>query len=174
LTTDPGPTEAESEPGVRPARDETEAERLDRNLTELLNELRVALPGVQVLFAFLLGVPFTQRFAELAPYQEDIYYGTLICAAAASAFLIAPSAFHRIEFRAGDKQHIVFLSNRFAIVGLGFLALAMCGVVLLITDFLFGVPATTIATTLVALLFLLLWYVLPLQRRMRLNRRRAD
>src|SRR5436189_5481267 len=102
---------------------ESKEERLDRELIELLNELRVALPGVQVLFAFLLGVPFTQRFAELAPYQEKIYYGTLICAAAASAFLIAPSAHHRVEFRMSDKQHIVFLANRFAIIGLGFLAL---------------------------------------------------
>src|SRR5438874_7174410 len=111
-------------------RDETEEERLDRNLTELLNELRVALPGVQVLFAFLLGVPFTQRFSELASYQEDVYYATLMCAAAATAFLIAPSAHHRVLFRQRDKRYIVFLSNRFAIVGLAFLALAMTGVVL--------------------------------------------
>src|SRR3954463_14783839 len=106
--------------GTSPRRGETEEERLDRNLNELLNELRVALPGVQVLFAFLLGVPFTQRFKELASYQEDIFYGTLLCAAAATAFLIAPSAHHRIEFRAKDKRHVVFLANRFAIVGLGF------------------------------------------------------
>src|SRR6266576_3409824 len=118
-------------------RSETEEERLDRNLNELLNELRVALPGVQVLFAFLLGVPFTQRFSELVPYQEDVYFGTLICAAAATAFLIAPSAHHRIEFRLQDKRHIVFLANRLAIVGLAFLALAMTGVVLLVTDFIF-------------------------------------
>src|SRR6266566_9780182 len=94
-------------------RDESEEERLDRNLNELLNELRVALPGVQVLFAFLLGVPFTQRFSELVPYQEDVYFGTLICAAAATAFLIAPSAHHRIEFRLKDKRHLVSLANRF-------------------------------------------------------------
>ena len=160
-------------PEVRSSRDETEAERLDRNLTELLNELRVALPGVQVLFAFLLGVPFTQRFAELAPYLKDVYYGTLICAAAATAFLIAPSAYHRIEFRASDKHHIVFVSNRLAIIGLGFLALAMCGVVLVVTDFLFSGLATAIATTCVALLFLVLWYVLPLRRRLHLMRRQA-
>src|SRR3954468_19990152 len=85
-------------------RDETPFERADRNLTELLNELRVALPGVQVLFAFLLGVPFTQRFSDLTSYQVDVYYGVLICTAAATAFLIAPSAHHRIEFRQGDKR----------------------------------------------------------------------
>src|SRR3954469_7429703 len=93
-------------------REETEKERLDRNLTELLNELRVALPGVQVLFAFLLGVPFTQRFAQLAGYQQDVYFSTLVCAAAATAFLIAPSAHHRILFRLQDKRHIVFLANQ--------------------------------------------------------------
>jgi hypothetical protein len=153
-------------------RDESEEERLDRNLGELLNELRVALPGVQVLFAFLLGVPFTQRFAELASYQEDIYFGTLICAAAATAFLIAPSAHHRIEFRLRDKRYIVFLANRFAIIGLGFLALAMTGVVLLVTDFIFGAVATAIATTVTGLSFALLWYVLPLRRRAKLARNR--
>jgi hypothetical protein len=152
-------------------RNETEEERLDRNLTELLNELRVALPGVQVLFAFLLGVPFTQRFSELTSYQEDIYYGTLICAAMASAFLIAPSAHHRLQFRQRDKHFIVLLANRLAIVGLTFLALAMTGVVLLITDFIFGALATTIATTATALVFAVLWYVVPLSRRMKRRRR---
>jgi uncharacterized protein DUF6328 len=150
-------------------RDETEVERLDRNLTELLNELRVALPGVQVLFAFLLGVPFTQRFAQLAGYQQDIYFGTLVCAAAATAFLIAPSAHHRIEFRMQDKRHIVFLANKLAIVGLGFLALAMTGVVLLVTDFIFSVVASVITTAVTASMFALLWYVVPLRRRQKLK-----
>jgi Family of unknown function (DUF6328) len=148
-------------------RNETEEERLDRNLTELLNELRVALPGVQVLFAFLLGVPFTQRFTTLAQYQEDVYYATLICAAAATACLIAPSAHHRIEFRLRDKRHIVFLANRFAIVGLAFLALAMTGIVLLITDVLFGGLATALATAATALVFAVLWYVMPFLRRLK-------
>jgi hypothetical protein len=148
-------------------RNETEEERLDRNLTELLNELRVALPGVQVLFAFLLGVPFTQRFTTLAQYQEDVYYATLICAAGATACLIAPSAHHRIEFRLRDKRHIVFLANRFAIVGLAFLALAMTGVVLLITDVLFGGLATALATAATAFVFAALWYVMPFLRRLK-------
>jgi hypothetical protein len=154
---------------ARAGRDETEEERLDRNYVELLNELRVALPGVQVLFAFLLGVPFTQRFTALTSYQEDIYFGTLVCAAAATAFLIAPSAQHRLEFRLQDKRHIVFLANRLAIAGLTFLALAMTGVVLLVTDFIFGTPATTIATAMTALLFAVLWYILPLRRRLKLQ-----
>jgi hypothetical protein len=151
-------------------RHETEEERLDRNLTELLTELRVALPGVQVLFAFLLTVPFTQRFAVLADYQEDVYYGTLICAAAATAFMIAPTAHHRIEFRQKDKRHIVFLANRFAIIGLSFLALAMTGVVLLITDVIFGGLATAIGTSVTALAFAYLWYVMPVSRRMAKDR----
>jgi hypothetical protein len=148
-------------------RRETEHERLDRNLTELLNELRVALPGVQVLFAFLLGVPFTTRFTELSAYQEKVYYATLLCTAVASAFLIAPSAHHRVEFRMSDKRHIVFLANRFAIIGLGFLALAMSGVVLLITDFLFGGVAAGVATSVATFGFAYLWYVMPLKRRTR-------
>jgi hypothetical protein len=155
-------------------RHETEEERLDRNLTELLNELRVALPGVQVLFAFLLGVPFTQRFTSLASYQEDVYYATLICAAAATACLIAPSAHHRIEFRIQDKRHIVFLANRFAIVGLGFLALAMTGIVLLITDVLFGGFATAVATAGAALVFTEFWYVMPVRRRVKVLSSRGD
>lgn len=154
------------------SRQETEQERVDRNLTELLNELRVALPGVQVLFAFLLAVPFSQRFSDLAPYQEKIYFGTLICSAAASALLIAPSAHHRIEFRMQDKRHIVILANRLAIIGLAFLALAMTGVVLLITDLLYDTVATVVATTLTALVFGVLWYGLPIWRRMRRGSRR--
>jgi membrane-bound acyltransferase YfiQ involved in biofilm formation len=155
-------------------RDETEEERLDRNLTELLNELRVALPGVQVLFAFLLGVPFTQRFAELTDFQEDVYYATLVCAAAATAFMIAPTAHHRIEFRLQDKRHIVFIANRFAIIGLSFLATAMTSVVLLITDVMFGGLATVIATTVAALTFGYLWYVIPIVRRAKRMAARRD
>jgi hypothetical protein len=153
---------------TRPSRrpEESEEERLDRNLTELLTELRVALPGVQVLFAFLLAVPFSQRFSELAAYQVRIYFGTLVCSAAATAFLVAPSAHHRVEFRMQDKRHIVFMANRLALIGLSFLAVAMTGVVLLITDFLYGTAATVTTTTVTALVFAILWYGIPLRRRM--------
>ncbi len=153
-----------------PRRGESEEERLDRNLLELLNELRVALPGVQVLFAFLLTVPFTQRFATLTGAQEKVYYGTLVCTALATAFLIAPSAHHRIVFRQQDKAYIVFLANRLMIIGLGLLALAMSGVVLLITDVLFGTTATVVATGITVGTFAILWYAIPLWRRMRLRR----
>jgi hypothetical protein len=153
-----------------PRRGESEEERLDRNLLELLNELRVALPGVQVLFAFLLTVPFTQRFATLTGAQEKVYYGTLVCTALATAFLIAPSAHHRIVFRQQDKAYIVFLANKLMIVGLGLLALAMSGVVLLITDVLFGTTATVVATGITVGTFAILWYGIPLWRRMRIGR----
>jgi hypothetical protein len=121
---------------------------------------------VQVLFAFLLTVPFSQRFSLLAPYQEKIYFATLLCSATATAFLIAPSVHHRVEFRMKDKRHIVLLANRFAIVGLAFLALAMIGVVLLITDLLYGAATTTIVTAVTAIVFGFLWYAIPVRRRL--------
>jgi hypothetical protein len=148
-------------------REESEEERLDRNLIELLNELRVALPGVQVLFAFLLTVPFTQRFASLTQTQEKVYYATLLAAAMSALLLIAPSAHHRINFRQQDKAYIVFLANRLTIAGLAFLAGAMSGVVWLITDLLYGSAATAIATSATALSFAALWYVVPVVRRLR-------
>ena len=153
--------------GRASGREETEKERLDRNLIELLNELRVALPGVQVLFAFLLTVPFTQQFSTLTKGQEKIYYATLVCTAISTALLIAPSAHHRINFRQQEKHYIVFLANRLTIAGLAFLALAMSGVMLLITDILYGTTATVIAVTATVLLFAVLWYVMPLVRRVR-------
>jgi hypothetical protein len=155
--------------GVR--ENESEQERLDRNLLELLNELRVALPGVQVLFAFLLTVPFTQRFATLTATQEKVYYGTLICSSISTVMLIAPSAHHRINFRRQDKEYIVFLANKLAIGGLGFLALAMAGAMWLITDLLYGTKATVTVTVVTLLVYLVLWYVIPIVRRIRRSRR---
>src|SRR3954465_3547588 len=102
--------------------EETEKERLDRNLEQLLGELRVALPGVQVLFAFLLVVPFNQRFADITSFQQTVYFITLLCATAACVGLLAPAAHHRIEFREQDKERIVFGGTRLAIVGLTLLA----------------------------------------------------
>ena len=148
-------------------RDESEEERLDRNLLELLNELRVALPGVQVLFAFLLTVPFTQRFTTLTQTQEEVYYATLLATAASALLLIAPSAHHRINFRQQDKAYIVFLANKLTIAGLAFLAAAMSGVVWLISDVLYDSTETTIATVTTALSFAILWYVVPVIRRLR-------
>jgi hypothetical protein len=147
-------------------RDESEMERLDRNLGELLQELRVALPGVQVLFAFLLTIPFNQRFALLTTAQERIYLATLLSTTISAVLLMAPTAYHRINFRQQQKGELVFVSNKLAIVGLGFLALAMTLVVLLITDFLFATPVTLACTALAALMFATFWYALPLRRRL--------
>jgi hypothetical protein len=151
-------------------RNETELERLDRNLTELLGELRVALPGVQVLFAFLLAVPFNQGFSKATSFQKDVYLVTLLLTAAATALLIAPSAYHRLEFRRGDKKHIVFVANRFAICGFGFLAAAMSTAVLLVTDYLFGSTTAAISTIGAAVVLYGFWYGAPLARRRKLDR----
>jgi membrane-associated HD superfamily phosphohydrolase len=146
-------------------RDETEDERLDRNLGELLQELRVALPGVQVLFAFLLAVPFQQNFTEITPFEKKVYFITLLCTALSAALLIAPSSYHRMTFRLQRKRELIFLANRFTIAGLSFLALAMTGAIVLITDVLFGGLATVLTGIAAATMFGVLWYVLPLRRR---------
>ncbi|HMJ03011.1 MAG TPA: DUF6328 family protein [Conexibacter sp.] len=146
---------------------ESEQERLDRNLMELLGELRVALPGVQVLFAFLLAVPFQQRFADVTSFQRDVYFATLCCALVASACLIAPTAFHRLTFRLQQKEALVRTANRLTIAGLGALALAMTGVMLLISDYLFDTTTTIVTTSTAFLLLALLWGALPLRRRRR-------
>jgi len=149
-------------------REETEEERLDRNLSELLQELRVALPGVQVLFAFLLAVPFQQGFEKITGFQKGAYFGTLVCTAIAAVMLISPSAYHRLTFRYQQKRRLVFYANRFSIVGLVFLALAMTGAIMLITDVLFGTTATVAMTAASVLVFGFFWFALPLQRRFRL------
>jgi hypothetical protein len=145
-------------------RDETEEERLDRNLMELLQELRVAIPGVQVLFAFLLVVPFNQRFPDITTFQQTIFFVTLLLATSATAFLIAPTVHHRVQFREQDKERIVITANRFAIVGLALLAAAMTGAILLITDMLYKSTTVTIVSAVVAVMFFALWYAVPLRR----------
>ena len=142
-------------------------ERLDRELIELLNELRVALPGVQVLFAFLLGVPFTQRFGRVTDLQKDVYFLTFLCAAGATALLIAPSAYHRLEWRRGDKEHVLVVSNALAIAGTAFLALAIAGAVFLVSDLLFPTAAAALLTGATAAFFGWFWYAMPLLRRLR-------
>jgi hypothetical protein len=147
--------------------DESKEERLDRELIELLNELRVALPGVQVLFAFLLGVPFTQRFGEVTELQKDVYFLTFLCAAASTALLIAPSAYHRLEWRQGDKEHLLVVSNRLAIAGTVFLALAISGSVFVVTEMLFDATSAALVAAATAAFFGWFWYALPLIRRSR-------
>jgi hypothetical protein len=155
-------------------RQETQEERADRNLAELLQELRVALPGVQVLFAFLLTVPFSARFEELTDFQERLYFAVLLGAALSTALFIAPTAGHRILFRRQEKEYLVVVYNRFALAGLAVLALSMCAVIMLISDILFG-PAVTFVTTGCSLVtFAGLWYAGPLLRRRELRRREPD
>jgi Family of unknown function (DUF6328) len=151
-------------------RDETDEERVDRNLTELLGELRVALPGVQVLFAFLLVVPFNQRFVAVSAFQEKLYLATLLCAAGASVCLIAPTVHHRLAFRTQDKEYIVVRGNLLAIVGSLFLAVAMTGSIWLAAGVIFGGTVTAAATAGVAAIFVLVWYAQPVWRM--LQRRR--
>jgi hypothetical protein len=154
-------------PPDRPSgRDETEEERLDRNLGELLQELRVALPGVQVLFAFLLAVPFQQNFTKITEFEKLVYFATLLLTALSAALLIAPSAYHRLTFRYQQKHRLVFVSNRLAIAGLGTLALAMTCAVMLITDVLFGTVTTIVTVAIVFATFVVLWVALPLRRRL--------
>jgi hypothetical protein len=160
--------------GGAPGREETEHERVDRNLNELLGELRVALPGVQVLFAFLLTVPFQQRFQQATSFEKNVYFVTLCSTAVASMLLIAPSAYHRVEFRLQDKAHIVQMANRFAVAGFGFLGIGMTGAILLVTTYLFGTATSIIVTCCAAALFITLWYVLPIRRRLIVIRRGRD
>ena len=144
--------------------DEDPKERVDRELLELLNELRVALPGVQVLFAFLLILPFSQGFAEVTTGQRAVYLGSLVATALATALLIAPSTYHRIHFRAGEKERMLFSANRMSIVGTVFLAIAIFQVVFLITDVVYDLLPASIVTGGVAGFFVWFWYGLPVLR----------
>jgi hypothetical protein len=150
---------------------ETRTQRADRHLSELLQELRVALPGAQVLFAFLLTVPFAARFGELDDVGEYVYFGVLLCTAISVALLIAPSAAHRILFRQRDKEFLVDLSNRYALAGLAFLALAITGAVWVVSDLLFARPVTAVTVAFIAILFVVIWFVEPIRRRSRLGRK---
>src|SRR4029079_17337514 len=116
---------------------ESKKERVDRELIELLNELRVALPGVQVLFAFLLTVPFSNGWRRITDFQKDVFVAAILLTAVSTALLIAPSAHHRLLFRSKDKEYLLFTANRLAIAGIGFLALAMSATILLVIDVVF-------------------------------------
>jgi membrane-bound acyltransferase YfiQ involved in biofilm formation len=147
-------------------RSEDEQDRLNRQMMELLNELRVAMPGVQVLFGFLLTVPFQQRFQRVTEFQETVYFVTLIAAATATAFLIAPSAYHRLMLEQHDKPNIIHIGTGQMIAGLCALALAMNGAVLLVTDVLFEGSTVTVTVVGLASLYITLWFAFPLVRRL--------
>jgi hypothetical protein len=149
----------------RADRSEEEQERLNRQMMELLNELRVAMPGVQILFGFLLTVPFQQRFSQVTDFQQTVYFVTLVMAAVAAAFLIAPSAYHRVMFEQEDKPNIIRIGTGELLAGLAALAVAMNGAVLLVTDFLFSAGTVTVTVVLLASLYFTLWFGFGLVRR---------
>ena len=142
--------------------EETHEERVNRELIELLNELRVALPGVQVLFAFLLAVPFANGFPKLSSLDRDIFFVAFIATALSTVLLIAPSSYHRLRWRQHDKERMLVISNALTIAGLFLLAVAITATVFVITDFLFHRAWAAAFTAIVAATFLALWYGLPL------------
>ena len=144
---------------------ETPKERVNRELIELLNEVRVALPGVQVLFAFLLTVPFAAGWKDTTNLQKDVYVCAVVTAAIAAIFMIAPSSYHRLLFRQPHKEHMLMTSNKLLIIGMVFLALSICMCVFLVVDFVISIPWALALTGLVGLLMIVLWYLMPLNRR---------
>ncbi|HEX6447305.1 MAG TPA: DUF6328 family protein [Streptosporangiales bacterium] len=141
---------------------ESENEKLARNTAELLQELRVAQAGVQILFAFLLAVAFTNPFKDVTDFQRLVYGVTMMCTTGAIASFTAPAAWHRLLFRRGRRPQILRVGNVLALVGLALLAAALTGVVLLVFDVVFGHMLAGIATGFSALAFVLLWFLLPL------------
>ena len=144
---------------------ESAAERADRNLGELLQELRVAGLGVQVLFGFLLSLPFTSRFTRLSGGQRDLYLGCLVLAAVATALLLGPVAYHRLVFRRGMKEPLVKYANLMAVLGLAAVGAAVLTAVLLVTSYVAGALPAGLITALVACMLVGLWFALPLARR---------
>ena len=153
-------------PERREERTKEEQKRLDRQLEELLQEVRVAMPGVQVLFGFLLAVPFQQGFDTITASQRLIYFGTLLASATATAFFIAPAAFHRINFQQQQKKRVIHVGNRQFLMGLVALALAMNGAVALVTDLIFKGSTLVVTIVVVGSLFAWLWFGLGLVRRL--------
>jgi Family of unknown function (DUF6328) len=141
-----------------------EQERTERQMAELLQELRVALPGVQILFAFLLTVPFAQGFTRVTDFQKNLFFATLMFTALSTACLIAPTATHRLRFHQRDRRYVIEVAHRLTIAGLVFLALAILGAVALITDFLYDGAARWIWPALIAVVIVVLWFVRPLAR----------
>ncbi|HEY8373254.1 MAG TPA: DUF6328 family protein [Pseudonocardiaceae bacterium] len=152
--------------------EESHQQRLARNVNELLQELRVAQTGVQILFVFLLSVAFTERFEEATRFQQDVHFVTTLLAAGSSALLIAPAAWHRILFRRGQREMLVRYGNTFAVLGLALLAAALTGVVLLVADVVWGGWRAVLVTVLAGLAYGLLWFLAPLLRRRALDRGR--
>ncbi|MGD9696296.1 MAG: DUF6328 family protein [Thermoleophilia bacterium] len=143
------------------------ARRADRQLGELLQEVRVALPGVQVLFAFLLTLPFSARFDEATGLQRDVFFATLLATALATVLLMAPTAIHRLDFRRGDKRYIVDVAHRLVVAGLLVLSIAIAGAVMLVSDVMYAAPVAGAIAGLLLGLTAALWFGVPLLRRWR-------
>jgi Family of unknown function (DUF6328) len=141
-----------------------ERERSERQMAELLQELRVALPGVQILFAFLLTVPFAQGFQRVTEFQKNLFFATLMCTALSTACLIAPTATHRLRFHQRDRNYVIEVAHRLTIAGLVFLALAILLAMTLITDFLFDGAARWIWPGIIAVVIAVLWFIRPALR----------
>jgi hypothetical protein len=166
MAKEPGDKEpAGKDPRGKDPRDESQAERDDRNLAELLQELRVAGLGVQVLFGFLLSLPFTTVFKQLSGGERDLYLACLILAAVATALLLGPVAYHRVVFRQGQKEKLVRAANTLAILGLITVGLAVSASVLLVAGFVAGYGTGSVIAVLVLVMFGLLWFAYPLARR---------
>ncbi len=148
---------SQTEPGTQ----EDGEKRANRELMELLNELRVALPGVQVLFAFLLTIPFSQRFTTLDASDRRIYFAAVLATAGATVCLIAPTAHHRLRFRAPVKEHLLRVANVLAVIGLVLLAFAVSAVTYVITDVIYPGTAPRTVAAVLAGAFLVVWFVLP-------------
>jgi hypothetical protein len=143
--------------------EETPKERADRELIELLNELRVVLPGVTVLLAFLLAVPFAKGWPRVTPFERDVFVVAFLAAAVSVALLTAPSSYHRLRFRHGQKEHIVKVGNRMAIAGIAAFAVALDAVVLLVMTYVVSKTAGIVVAAVLAVVVGLLWYGLPLR-----------
>jgi hypothetical protein len=160
-------TQAEREHEPRDDRDETPDERLDRNTIELLNELRVAGTGIQVMFAFLLVVPFNTGWSKTTSFERAVYFVTLGLVAVATFLLMAPPVHHRVLFRHHEKPYLLALANKLAIAGLAFLALGFTGILVLLSDYVVGGVAPIVAGVLTLAITGGLWFALPLRRRAR-------
>jgi hypothetical protein len=155
-------------------RTESEKERTDRQLIELLNELRVALPGAQVLLAFLFTVPFATRFGRITHIQRVAFFVCLLCTVAGTVLLMAPSVYHRLRWEQGDKADVIRVAHRLFLAGTAFLALGIVAAVFMVDDVLYGTAAAIASTAVTALAVLLIWYALPLARQRRSSTRRRE
>ena len=171
-TTSPNPAEQVTEDqrnSIEDERHETRLERLDRNTIELVQETRVAAVGIQVLFAFLLVVPFQTGWKRVSAFDQHVYYITLICIAIAAALLIAPSIHHRLLFRLGQKGYLVEIGNRMVIIAVAFLTIGFTGILVLLSNVIFGGVTAAIAGVLTAIALGTIWFGVPLNRRRKLR-----